>query len=281
MVVKPNYMLEHPKSLADQSVKLAGIGQSAGKSFSYLLGVYLGDGCVTTQKGRKIFRLNTKDEDFAIAVKNALADLTDSKVGIHKCIDNRWSKPCVLYNLRCGDSVLAELLQRDTLNKNKIPDYVFSWDKKMLGAFISGLMDSEGYVAENKTIGHDCTQLTNRRFFMGFKSCDEWVESFFTLLHKAGIRTSRLTYEKPLKTGYKIPKKIYIKMQSWIDSGIKFNIQRKQDRVNRWAEFGAYTHRAKNPKRLTSETICLASQEDDIVRPVSKYTEGDRNVLSA
>lgn len=281
MVVKPNYMLEHPESLSDQSVKLGRIGQSAGKSFSYLLGVFLGDGCVTMQKNRKIFRLNTKDKDFAITVKNAIADLTTSPVGIHKCIDYRWSKPCELYNLRCGDSFLAVKLQEDTSYKTKIPDYVFTWDNELLKEFITGLMDSEGYVAENKTIGKDCTQLTNRRFFMGFKSCDVWVEDFLPLLHKVGIKTSGITYEKPLRAGYKVPQKIHIKMQSWVDSSCKFNIERKQKRVEEWASHGAYELRARNPKRLTPETICLASQEDDIVRPMPKRIEGGRNVLSA
>lgn len=273
-------MLETPYSLSDQSVKLDRIGQSAGKSFSYLLGVYLGDGCVTTQKGRLVFRMNTKDEDFALSVERALNCLTKHKIGIHKVIDNRWNKPCMTFQLRCGDTDIAKILREHTENKTKIPDYVFDWNTENQKAFIAGLMDSEGYVSEKKTIPSDCNILTNRRFHMGFKSCDIWVNDFVKILQNVGVKIGNISQEKPLKEGYKIPTRFQIKMKSWVDANCYFTIARKQKRVETWKSFPAYTQRTVNPKRLTPETICLALKRDDIVRPAQRCAEGGRNVLS-
>lgn len=230
------------------------IGQSAGKSYAYLLGVYLGDGCVTIQPtqnsgsvyGYPVFRLNTIDEDFAQATKEALSDLTDRVISIHKHDVSKSSNPN--YALRCGDPEICANLKSVTHNKQVIPEFVFEWSTENKLAFIAGLMDSEGFVAERKH------EVTNRRFYMGFKSCDVWVPKFLELLDSVGIRYGKVSQEQPRKPGYKVPTRFTIKMQSWIDSGARFNICRKQNRVNEWASVSAYTLRSVNPRRLSSTT---------------------------
>lgn len=230
------------------------ISQSAGKSYAYLLGVYLGDGCVTRQvsqnsgrgvKHYPVFRLGTIDEDFALATKAALEQLTSRPVAIHKHLVKKSSKPN--YALRCGDPALCEHLQSVTENKTRIPPEVHDWPKDEKLAFVAGLMDSEGFVAANKS------NPTNRRYYMGFKSCDVWVPEFVRILEKVGIRVGKVSQEKPRKAHYKTPTRFSIKMQSWIDSGARFNIARKQQRVDEWAETGPYERRAKSPRRLSSE----------------------------
>ena len=84
-------------------------------------------------------------------------------------------------------------------------------------AFIVGLMDSEGFVAGN-------SNHTGRRYYMGFKSCDVWVPEFVQILNSVGILVGKIGIEKPLKPGYKTPRRFAIKMQSWVDSGARFNI---------------------------------------------------------
>jgi hypothetical protein len=211
------------------------IGQSAGKSYAYLLGVYLGDGCVTTQQGQLVFRLNTIDQDFAEATKAALSEFTDRPVSIHKHDVKKSSKPN--YSLRCGDSDIARHLREVTENKQIIPAFVYSWGKPEKLAFIAGVMDSEGFVAA-KT---GCT--SNRRFYMGYKSCDAWVPDFIRILESVGIRIGKVSQEKPRKEGYKTPTRFHIKMKSWIDSGARFNIARKQGRVDEWGSAPAYSCR--------------------------------------
>lgn len=227
------------------------IGQSAGKSYAYLLGVFLGDGCVTHPGGtyRKdalTFKLNTIDPEFAEATKAALLEFTDRHIGICTHAVSKSSKPN--HSLHCQDQQICEHLVEVTQRKQVIPDFVHNWPKYQKIAFIEGLMDSEGFVGER------CTEVTNRRFYMGFKSCDVWVPDFVRVLESVGIKVGKISQEVPRKEGYKIPTRFTIKMQSWIDSGAKFRIVRKQRRVDEWASFDAYVQRSRYPRRLSPET---------------------------
>jgi hypothetical protein len=239
------------------------IGQEAGKSFAYVLGVFLGDGSVTTWRAsgksdRLIFRLNTIDEDFARATKLALEQLSDYKVSLCCHAVSKSSKPN--WALALGDRGLCQRLVTETEKKRVIPSYVFGWLRELKLAFIGGLMDSEGFVAANRN--H-----TGRRFYMGFKSCDPWIHEFVRLLQSVGILVGKIGVEKPLKPGYKTPRRFAIKLQTWIDAGARFNIARKQNRVDEWAATVPDPRGLRFRAKLTPETICQAPDRDeDIVR---------------
>lgn len=231
------------------------IGQSADKSCAYLLGVYLGDGCVTrpstsSAPHRLCFKLNTIDEDFAEATRLAFENIgykaSISKHAVKNGRDN--------HSLYCGADDICSLFRGLTENKAVMPGCVWVWPRSDVLAFIVGLMDSEGFVAANKS------NPTNRRFYMGFKSCDPWIPDFKDLMECVGIRTGKLATEKPRKPGYKTPRRFHVKMQSWIDSGARFNIARKQSRVDEWASAGPYEQRARYPRRLISEANTLGTQ---------------------
>lgn len=222
------------------------IGQSAGKSYAYLLGVYLGDGCVTTGRGYLRFRLNTIDMDFALAVKKAICDLSSYAVTVNVHAVRASKKPNV--SLACGDPALCERLMAETDGKMTLPSVVFGWPVEWQREVIAGLMDSEGFVARKTNA------TTGRSYYMGFKSCDVWVPDFIRLLQGVGIRVGKVSQEKPRKPGYKTPTRFAIKMQSWVDSGCRFNIARKQERVDEWNRTEPYTQRSYRPRRLTSET---------------------------
>jgi hypothetical protein len=222
------------------------IGQSAGKSYAYLLGVFLGDGCVThSSDGYRCFRLNTIDEDFADATKAAIREFTERPISIHKHAVSKSSKPN--YSLRCGDPEICAHLVEVTNGKKSLPPSVMEWTRSDRIAFIVGLMDSEGFVAAN-------SNTTNRRFYMGFKSCDVWVPEFVRVLESVGLKVGKVSTEEPRRPGYKTPMRFAIKMQSWVDSGARFNIGRKQQRVDEWASSGAYENRSRFPRRLSSTT---------------------------
>lgn len=210
-------------------------GQSAGKSFAYLLGVYLGDGCVTKNNGYPCFRLNTIDEDFAKATVKAIEDACGGHAAINGPYqDKRFPKSKPQYQLYCGNRWLCSELTRQTEAKRRIPEWIFTADSDARLAFIAGLMDSEGFVAETKAT------VTNRRFYMGFKSCDVWVLDFVRILELTGIRVGKVMTEEPRKPHYKRPTFFRIKMQSWIDAGAYFNCSRKQRRVDEWGSAPAY-----------------------------------------
>lgn len=217
------------------------IGQSAGKSFAYILGVYLGDGCVTRNmnyncgkvpKRFSTFRLNTIDEDFALAVKSAIEDISDSPVNICKHDVSKSSKPN--HSLRCGDESLCNTLVIHTHGKAFIPPYVFDGDKDNKLAFIAGLMDSEGFVTYNKRTGSS--------YYMGFKCCESWVRDFARLLESVGIMVGKISDCPPYKDGYRTPTRFHIKLASWVRSGARFRIQRKQARVDEWQRLSSTTN---------------------------------------
>lgn len=229
------------------------IGKSAGKSWEYLVGVYLGDGCVTTHQGRLVFRLNTIDRDFAEAVESALQEHSDRRIGVHAFPVKGSGKPNI--SLRCGDPVLAERLRADTGAKTRLPEWVWTANHAALLAFIAGLMDSEGFVSRN----------THGATYMGFKSTDVWFEDFVRVLNRAGIEVGKIGVEQPRKPGYRTPKRLHIKLASWVRAGAYFNIARKQERVDAWAT------------QLTSEAnmqTAVQADGDDRVRTAVKAVEG-------
>ena len=220
-------------------VKMTDTGSlSARKSWFYVLGVYLGDGCVTGE----VFRLNTIDMDFALMVESALKEMTDSTITIHTNPVKNSSKPN--HSLYCGDTSLAQKLVEDTKSKKEIPFYVNEATDENKKSFISGLMDSEGYVARAKS-GR------GMHFCMGYKSCDVWVQDFIKILQSVGIKIGKVSYEKPYKTWYKTPIQFGIKIASWVDSGCHFNISRKEERVIDWKNnYRFYVRRPDYLQRL-------------------------------
>lgn len=228
------------------------IGRDAAKSFAYILGVFLGDGCVTNawnrgRKDRLVFRLNAIDEDFIRATEAALQNLSDYAVTVNCYAVPKSTKPN--WAIHFSDQTFCERLVKETDRKCKIPEYVAEWPREQKLAFIAGLMDSEGFVAAN---GNH----TGRRFYMGFKSCDLWVSDFIRILQSVGILVGKIGVEKPLKPGYKTPMRFAIKMQSWVDSGARFNIIRKQSRVDEWAATIPDPRGLRFRAKLSSETIC-------------------------
>lgn len=239
------------------------IGQSAGKTYAYLLGVYLGDGCVTTSGYTStVFRLNTIDKDFAEATADALEDLTGSRPSIREHAVKKGRNNFAMTHA-CRD--LCDRLVTDTNNKLEIPSYVFAWDGDLKRQFTIGLMDSEGFVAAG-TGKH-----TGRRFYMGFKSCDAWFNDFVRIIQSIGIKIGKIGVEKPRKEGYKTPRRFTVKMQSWVDSGCRFNIARKQDRVDEWAATVPYSQRSRYPRKVSSEANMPSTLVgDDRVRTCGK-----------
>lgn len=224
------------------------IRQSAGKSYAYLLGVYLGDGCVTSQGGKQVFKLNTIDEDFALATKTAIEDCGYGTAKIYKYDVKKSRKPN--YSLWCGSQPLCERLVSDCNGKLIFPYFQSVEYRK---EFIVGVMDSEGFVAANKN-------KTNRKYYMGYKSCDVWVPELISLMQSIGLKIGKRQTEEPRQPHYKAPTRFHINMQSWVDSGMRFNIKRKQSRVDEWSASGAYENRSRFPRKLTSTTNTLNAE---------------------
>lgn len=220
------------------------IGQSAVKSYAYLLGVFLGDGSVTDNH----YSQPTIDLDFAQAVCDAFKNLGAKPKLSYLAVPKGNPRNSPQWIIYCCDKTICTTLKGDSKAKQIIPPYVFTWDIELRKQFIIGLMDSEGFVAENHAHrGYEWKQ-TNRSYYMGYKSCDVWVEDLRKIMESVGLRLGKLGIEKPYKPHHKIPRRFHIKMQSWIDAGMRFNIARKQERVDAWGAIGPYERRALHPR---------------------------------
>lgn len=215
------------------------IGQSAGKTWAYLLGVFLGDGCVTIVQGYPRFRLNTIDRDFAEATRDAISEVSQRPISLHTHAVSKSSKPN--HSITSCDPVLCAALQEETGRKVKLPDWIFTAPAEQKLAFIAGLMDSEGYVCVKKGRG---------QAHMGFKSTDLWFEDFLQLMQSVGIIHGKIGVEQPRQLGYRTPKRVTIKLRSWVDAGGYFRIRRKQERVEKWAAM-PYLHVPRNLRDYT------------------------------
>ena len=207
-------------------------GQSAGKNFAYILGVYLGDGCITRPKNKPtfsyVFRLEVFDEDFAIATKKALDEL-GTVAYLRKSFQTRY-KQGYSFVVETRDKELTETLQKDTRYKTIIPSYVYNWEKEDKLAFISGLMDSEGFISKRTKL------LTNGlpSFMMGIKMDYNILKQFKPLLQSVGIKTGKFTMTKPKWVTNIQTANLTINLLSWVESGGYFNIERKNSRVNQY-----------------------------------------------
>ena len=223
------------------------IGQSADKSYAFLLGVYLGDGYVHESGA---FTLTTIDLDFAEAVKAAFESLGVGAKISEPRQDVRFSKSRPYFNLHTQVHPLCQRFVEETARKQRIPEWVPVANSDLRKQFVIGVMDSEGFVAKVKTPGPH----TNRNYCMGYKSCDVWVPDLIKIMESVGLRVGKISQEVPRKAHYKVPTRFNVKMQSWVDSGMRFNISRKQARVDEWASTPAYVNRSRHPRRLISET---------------------------
>ncbi len=77
---------------------------------------------------------------------------------------------------------------------------------------------------------------------------------FVRVLQSVGVQIGKIGVEVPRKPGYKTPRRFTVKMQSWVDSGCRFNIARKQKRVDLWAATEPYSQRSRFPRKVSSET---------------------------
>lgn len=201
-------------------------GQSAGKSFAYILGVYFGDGCITNERKRKVFRLEVMDEDFALEFVKQLESLKAHNK-FYKIENSRYIQG-YSYIVVCRQYDLINTLLEDTNNKTTIPDYVYKWNKENKLAFIAGLMDSEGFVSQRTKIMKNGLP----SFQMGIKMDFNILKQFKKILQSVGIKTGKFSLTKTIVNIQTA--NLSININSWIDSGAYFNIQRKNKKVQEY-----------------------------------------------
>jgi intein/homing endonuclease len=206
-------------------------GQSAGKNFAYILGVYMGDGYIYQRGESYSFGIEVIDLDFIQRVQRELEELIGYKPNINEREDRKG-----MYRLVCSDLIFKKI-KEDTGNKNMFPEYVWNWTKEEQIEFISGLMDSEGWISKRTNPNG------NRHWQMGFTAKSSWTYDLHKMINQIGIQTCD-PYISKMKNGPMIS--FTIKCESWGKSNIKFTIKRKQDKVDEYMQRLSSTTRRSN-----------------------------------
>lgn len=240
-------------------------------SFAYLMGVYLGDGEINKRTKFEIFRLNTKDKDFAETTKQAIKvcrgdeyyfkGSTRFKGKLRKITLKEYivtmraaykKQPPNYFTVYASSSNLFKKMAYMTKDKTKFPKEIFNWSKEERKFFIIGQMDSEGMVSKrNKT--KSIITPTGRSVHMGYKITDKYIfNNFLKLLDMANIKYGKVgTHPTKNKIAYRIT----IKLQSWIKSGYILSIKRKQDLIDRFNLTEPYSERSLYPRIVKHNNI--------------------------
>lgn len=228
------------------------IGQSAGKlrSLYYLMGVYLGDGWFGYIKANRsyLFRIDCIDADFAQATADALENILNKSITI-SYITKRPKNKKPIYSISVNCKELEDFFLKDSLRKQKIPDWVMETkDRNLIKEFAAGLLDSDGWMAKSKTKNSSIV------YQLGVAGSNGWIIDFHKLLQVNGLKTGRINRMKS-NSGRKKMLRFLINKWSFIENGFYFKIKRKQDRVNEFSKTRKHWHNnIPNPSETTRLT---------------------------
>jgi hypothetical protein len=238
---------------------------------AYILGVYLGDGSIYCNHKRNdtlIFSLEAIDRDFVEETKRILELLLQRSFTIKE--SNRNKTP--LYKLRFGNNSFCKWLQNETRCKNELPKCIPLENTPVTKRFLEGLLDSEGYVSVSKKPQPRYKRLSYK---LGIAMSSPWIDELPKYFEAVGVRiTSKRTrlcnkMTKP-STEYSLS------LLDFIPSGLKFNIKRKQDRVNTYAKLLQTSSETEVLARHRKYTVDTHKSEGT-VQTASKDVELSRN----
>lgn len=215
------YIGVHKKGGSDRKRKFT--YTSMNTSLAYLLGVYLGDGGISSIKSKNsisyIFYVNSVDREFMEYTRNECINVLGNNLTSIKQLD--WMhKQKATWNINYEFSVtcydLCTWMFEITDKKAKLPSCEFIPREKcdITKAFIEGFIDSEGYIVKK---GFEC----------GFSNTATWTHEFADLVKLFGVKlrkpSIRILPSKKTYVSYGMhPLEFH-------NAGFKFHIKRKQD----------------------------------------------------
>ena len=254
--------------------------QSAGKKstlkihlnnrLAYLIGVYLGDGCVMMQpKFRNYsFWLSAIDKDFLENTAVCLEEYFNKKVKIFLnktgCgWKERGTNP--IWTTVVYGKEKCQMLKDLTKDKTIIPEMIYKADDDLKKWFIAGVMDSEGYVGKHHR------KDGSYQYLMGIASADIWFEDFLDMMANFGVKIGKPRKEKREKPWHKQVISHKIKTISFLTSGCFFTLNRKNKRLSEYIK-------TLSPQRLHAEHL---EEDDYIVRTSRRLEDLHRNNVDA
>lgn len=202
---------------------------------AYLLGAYLGDGCITTSLKKKpdylVFKILTIDEDVICEVQTILAGEFDANVSIQIVKGKYFAVQT------CRKNVI-EFLTNQCGREKFWPSDCMSWPDYLKMAVLAGLLDTDGYTQyqENKMVaGKPYDQC-----HVGFVTTSDWIWDIADLVRSLGIRVGKITVshngQKNGHLGKKTVHKITLNVGDFVSAGAYFICARKHQRVVRYAD---------------------------------------------
>lgn len=198
--------------------------QSAGKDFIYLLGVYFGDGSITQRtKNSFQFAFEAIDIDFVNKVLRCVTSLTGKTPKI--CTRQRGANRNPTYYFSTCDKLYEDMYEL-TSGKKIIPDFIMNGDKETKQTFLTGCLDSDGWVSRH----HHKNGL--KQFSMGYTKGNSYINEIYTLMCDVGLQVGLPKAQQ--SKSHTVYWSIRINMQSWVKSGMQFSIDRKNKRVEEY-----------------------------------------------
>ena len=220
---------------------------------SYLVGVYLTDGCITRgYESRKItaFRLQCADEDFAQYTQECISSI-GLKFGIGNYPSNGMGNKIRIVT-SCYSSMFAQWLYDITDNKQKIPNLIFDSGEKCILEFIAACIDGDGGVEKDGSIT--------------VYNTSAWIFQFADLIRSIGIKTTGTKKKQSLESG-KTLYKVSVRRSDFRELGGECKIKRKQDRIL----YGKDKRTWRRPKRY--KYICPTCDEKVMSRKDAKQCQ--------
>jgi hypothetical protein len=213
------------------------------RSRGYFYGVLLGDGhiCTTPKrlseaqrtKGRHgpFLMLKCCDIEMIEAWRDAIEDMVGFRYAISRHNPGQGTGARrVQWKIRPSNPTLVMEAETETQHKTIIPPKILNAKAETKIAFVQGLMDSEGWINCLLSGGIGQCDMT-----LGFGCADPWFEDFYRLVQSLGVLTSKI-YKRPpaIKKNGEPGKPLClfkIDIQSYLNAGLSFTIQRKKDRL--------------------------------------------------
>lgn len=204
----------------------------ADKTYAYLLGCYFGDASVFKRGNTYAYSFECIDKEFIDKVANCLHDFINREVHTHQ------RQGTNKYYLQVSSKDFKVFVD-DTAGCRYIPEYVYHWGDTLKREFLEGVLDSDGWISQRSNPNG------NTQWMMGYGTTYSWTYDIKKMLQSFGVVCGK-TREIPTKN--KVQLSFTINLQSFIESGFKFNIIRKQTKVN------AYREKRMKSQRLYDNT---------------------------
>jgi len=227
-------------------------------SVAYSVGALLGDGNVKTysyfSKAHNNFVIHHQvaiSNMDLICIKRVCAEINSLFGTSYKIYEYRNPNRTMMFRLVLSNEIISKFFQYFIGEKLSIVDEVFRADRLTKINFLTGLFDTDGYIAES-----------NGYFRIGYAARQRTlVEDVARLLQMLGVKVGQI-YEQISGHGTKM---FVIKpnIRSFLDAGCSFFISRKFDKLLKYKE----TTRYQSPRRTFRDyNVTPSMKGEDIVQ---------------